>query len=72
MPGKHATRVFDLVVNYHSGDSFSNSLTPPNSLDRSTLATVGNEISIDYTTVFLLKYAELTQMEHRTFQLLLF
>ena len=49
MPGKHATRVFDLVVNYHSGDSFSNSLTPPNSLDRSTLATVGNEISIDYT-----------------------
>jgi acyl-coenzyme A thioesterase PaaI-like protein len=44
-----STRIFDAVVAYLSGGSFSSALTPPNAMARTTLAEVGNELSIDYT-----------------------
>ena len=49
MATKTSGRIFDMVVSYLAGDSFSSMLTPPSSMDRSTLAEVGNELSIDYT-----------------------
>lgn len=49
MVSKVSNRIFDVVVSYLAGDSFSTSLTPPQAMDRQTLAEVGNELSIDYT-----------------------
>lgn len=49
MVSKVSNRIFDVVVSYLAGDSFSTSLTPPLSMDRQSLAEVGNELSIDYT-----------------------